>query len=100
MEHVWTWSGKFFGYISNGRLFTQKGKCVGALDDEMIYGRDGKYIGEIRNNNRLITNKSRKNCRGNSAPNLTAGSCSSYCDYTGYVMYAGYEDFPSQEKFN
>lgn len=100
MKHVWTWGGKFFGYISNGYLFTQKGKCVGALDNEIIYGRNGKYIGEIINDDRLITNKSRKSWCGASAPNMISGMCGSYCNYVGYVMYAGYEDFPLQEEFN
>ncbi len=60
MEYVWTWGGKFFGYISNGYLFTQNGKCVGILQGTNIYDKHGKYIGELMNDNRLITCTSKK----------------------------------------
>lgn len=99
MKHVWTWRGKFFGYISNDCLFTKKGKCVGQLDNDMIYDRNGKYIGEVMNNDRLITCNSKMNWRGQSAPNYNGASCGSYCNYVGYAMYSGYQDFPSYENF-
>lgn len=53
----------------------------------------GKYIGEIKNQNRIIVNKSYKNKRksGRCKP---CGKCGcSYCDYVGYAMLCGYEDF-------
>ena len=99
MTYVWTWKGKFFGYISNGHLYTKKGKCVGVLRDNHIYNRQGKYIGEVKNDNRLITCKSKKSWRGPSAPNSIGSSCGSYANYAGYAMYAGYEDFPGYESF-
>ncbi|GKZ04062.1 hypothetical protein ANS017_26330 [Paraclostridium bifermentans] len=99
MNYVWTWKGKFFGYISNGYLFTKRGKCVGSLSGKDIYDRKGKYIGEIKNENRLITCKSKRNHRGPAAPNLRGGMCGSFCNYAGYAMYAGYEDFPGYETF-
>ena len=99
MKYVWTWGGKFFGYISNGYLFTQNGKCVGILQGTDIYDRHGKYIGELMNDDRLITYTSKKGFYGPAAPNIIGSACTSYADYVGYVMYAGYEDFPGPEEF-
>lgn len=55
MEWFWTWGGECFGYRNGDSLFTYFGREAGRFDGEEIYGRDGRYLGEIRNNNRLIT---------------------------------------------
>lgn len=99
MEWFWTWGGECFGYRNGDSLFTYFGREAGRFDGEEIYGRDGRYLGEIRNNNRLITKVSRKNrVRGSFAPR-TGGGYVRYVNYVGYVMYVGYEDFPGPEDF-
>ncbi|MXZ54915.1 MAG: hypothetical protein F4227_02740 [Gammaproteobacteria bacterium] len=100
MTHYWTWRGTYFGYRRDNCLFTHKGKCIGHFSGEEIYGRDGRYLGEVRNKNRLITNKSKFNRRGRSAPNLQGGAYARYANYAGFAMYAGFEDFPEPESFS
>ncbi len=97
MEWVWTWKGISFGYIVNGNLRTHDGKHVGKFYDDEIYGRDGRYLGEIKNENRLITCKSKKNRRKSSFAPYAKNA--GYANYAGYAMYAGYEDFPSPKSF-
>ena len=55
MKLLWTWSGKFFGYLENDVLRTQDGRHVGQLHDEEIYGPNGVYLGELMNESRLIS---------------------------------------------
>lgn len=99
MDWFWTWSGESFGYREGDMLFTYKGKQAGLFHGAEIYGADGKYLGEVMNDNRLITNCSKKNwIRGVFSP-VQAGSYARYANYAGYAMYAGHEDFPSPESF-
>ena len=60
MKPLWTWSGKYFGYLDGDDLWTCGGKHVGRLQDDGIYGPDGRYLGEIESDDRLITCKSKK----------------------------------------
>lgn len=100
MTHYWTWRGTYFGYRRDNYIFTYKGNCIGRLSGDEIYGRDGRYIGEVRNNNRLIRNKSKLRRRGPPAPNVRGGSYARYANYAGFAMYAGYEDFPKPKSFS
>lgn len=99
MKYVWTWKGKFFGYISNEYLFTKRGICVGKINGNDIYDRQGRYIGEVMNDNRLITCRSKKNYRGPAAANCRGAVCGTHCNYAGYAMLAGYEEFQAYESF-
>ena len=69
MKRVWTWVGTSFGYINGNCLWTQDGRHVGMVyengDIQEIYNSSGFYLGEIRNENRLITNLSKKGRRYN-----------------------------------
>ncbi len=47
MKLLWTWSGKFFGYLEKDILRTQDGQHVGQLHDAEIYGPNGVYLGEL-----------------------------------------------------
>lgn len=99
MQWFWTWGGECFGYRFGDSLFTYKGVEAGRFQEEQIYGSDGRYLGEAKNENRLITHRGKKGWRrGAFAPRRT-GSYARYCNYVGYVMYAGYEDFPSPAEF-
>ena len=95
MDWVWTWSGKSFGYIDNNCLWTHDGRHVGKVVGDEIYGKKGKYLGEIKSDNRLITSKSKRSKHSNSfVPYGKRGAYTKYADYAGFVMYAGYDDFP------
>jgi len=99
MEYLWTWGGAFFGHRDGDELWTRDGQHVGHFYDDVVYGPDGRYLGEIQGDNRLITCLSKKSWRkGRFFPNANRAGFVPYVDDVGYVMYAGYEDFPSPEK--
>ena len=93
MQWLWTWGGTSFGYRSDDALFTHKGKQVGRFHDDEVYGPDGRYLGEIKSENRLITNRSKKSRIRSGFTPRPGGSYARYVNYVGYVMYVGYEDF-------
>jgi hypothetical protein len=98
MDALWTWGGKYFGNRDADNLWTYKGKHVGRFVSDEVFGSDGRYLGELRNGNRLITNRSKKNRRSTTfMPFGRRGSHVKYVDYVGYVMYVGHEDFPAPE---
>lgn len=91
--NYWAWGGKYIGSRSGEYLYSSAGNPIGVFCENELYDFSGKYIGEIRNGNRIIVNKSSKNKRrsGRCKPCRKCGG--SYCDYAGYAMLAGYEDF-------
>lgn len=98
MHWYWTWSGKCFGYQVGNVLRTHDGYDVGRLHGDEIYGRDGQYMGEVRNDNFLITCVSKRKRRTSSfTPYAPNAGYVPFTDYVGYVMYSGYEDFPFPE---
>lgn len=100
MKWVWTWSGKSFGWIENDHLITHDGVHAGIIHGAEIYAADGRYLGEIKNENRLITSLAKKGRRWSSfTPRARSMSRVPYVNYAGYVMYAGYEDFPAPVEF-
>lgn len=99
MEWLWTWDGRCFGYRDGDDLWTHDGKHVGRFHSDEIYAPNGRYIGELRSGNRLITNKNKKSKRLSSfAPHGQRVGYAKYVDYVGYVMIAGYEEFPKLEE--
>ena len=97
MQNLWTWGGVYFGYREGELLFNYRGRCVGRFCGDEVYGRRGEYLGEIMSDDRLITNKSKKSWRSGPAPRAHRGAVAPFVNYVGYVMYAGYEDFPAPE---
>ena len=101
MNWVWTWGGRCFGYMDGDDLWTHDGRHVGRVSKDRegeIYGPNGRYLGEIRNDNRLITNVSKKSWAGfGFAPYGRRAGFAKYADYAGYAMYAGHEEFPAPE---
>lgn len=94
MKLLWTWSGKFFGYLENDILRTQDGRHVGHLHDKEIYGPNGVYLGELMNESRLIRCSHKRNYRKHpSQPLPKVCAIAGYTAYCGYAMYSGYEDF-------
>ena len=95
MEWLWTWGGVSFGYREGDNLWTHDGRHVGRFHDDEVYAPTGFYLGELRNKNRLITNRGKKHFRRSSfAPYGNRAAYVPYVNYVGYVMYVGYEDFP------
>jgi len=96
---LWTWGGKCFGYREDDALFTYYGLQAGQFHGDEVYGADGHYLGEVMNNDRLITHKAKAGWRQSRFTPLRNGSYARYANYAGYAMYAGYEDFPTPETF-
>lgn len=96
---MWTWGGKFFGYIDDELLFTYTGICAAKLVDGDLYDRSGSYLGEVMSEDRLIVNGSKKGQIGSIAPLVRSAAIAPFIDYVGYVMYVGYSDFPSPKSF-
>jgi len=99
MEWFWTWGGECFGYRNGDNLFTHNGVHAGKFYGDEVYGADGRYLGEIKNENRLITHSGKVGWTKFSFGRLAGGSYARYANYVGYAMYAGYQDFPSPERF-
>lgn len=91
--NYWAWGGAYIGFRKDSYLYSRAGKPIGRFVGEEIYDFKGKYVGEIRNKDRLIVDRSKKNNKMQgmvAIPCLSAGT--SYCDYAGYCMISGYED--------
>ena len=92
--NFWAWGGKYIGSKSSDILYSYKGYPIGRFYGEELYDFNGKYIGEIKNNNRIIVNLSKKSyTRSVSSKPCSHSATACYCDYAGYAMYVGYEDF-------
>ncbi len=91
--NLWSWGGKYIGNTYGEILYSKKGNPIGLFVNDELYDFSGKYIGEKRDYNRLIVNKSskRKRISLHSKPCNMCGT--SYCDYAGNAMLVGYEDF-------
>ncbi len=94
--NYWTWGGKYIGNRSGDYLYSKHGDPIGKFYGNELYNFSGYYIGEIRNSDRLIVNRSSKFKRKSSIckPCGTVGC--SYCDCAGYAMIVGYEDFSAE----
>lgn len=98
--NVWTWGGKYFGYVDGEDLWTYNGQNVGRIYNDRIFGPKGNYLGEIMKGDRLITHQERIARKG---PRFTpAGKTvgrAKCVNYESYEMISGYQDFPSPEEF-
>lgn len=98
MNWLWTWGGVCFGYRDGDNLWTHDGRHVGRFVGSEVYASNGVYLGEVRNNNRLITNRAKTGWRKNGFARLgNRAGYARYANYAGYAMYAGFEDFPAPE---
>lgn len=87
------------GYRDGDELWTYNGRHVGRFEGDDVYGPDGRYLGELRNGERLITNRSKANYRRSGfTPYANRVAYAKYADYAGYAMYSGYEEFPQLEE--
>lgn len=94
-KNYWSWCGRYVGYRSSGCLFNRDGTQVGYFaEGDEVYGCSGNYIGEVRSDNRLITNLSKKAwTRKSVTPRLLKNSSWPH-DMNAKEMLAGFEDFP------
>jgi hypothetical protein len=94
-KNFWSWRGCYVGYRSAGNLFSRDGRQVGYFaEGDEVYGCGGDYIGEVRGDNRLITNLSKKAwTRRSIIPRLLKSSPCPH-DVNAKEMLAGFEDFP------
>jgi hypothetical protein len=98
MKWYWTWSGKCFGYRDGDDLRTYEGYHVGKFYGDEAYGSDGRYLGEVMNDQFLITCKSKKGWRKSGfTPYAKYAGYAKYANYAAFAMYAGHEDFPEPE---
>lgn len=91
--NYWAWGGKYIGHRSGDCLYSSHGEPLGRFSGNEIYDFDGKYIGEIKNENRLIVDTSKRSKRASVSSKPCNSIGSSYADYVGSLMYAGYDDF-------
>lgn len=91
MKHYWAWGGKYIGFSEGDYLYSKKGTPIGYIDGSEVFGFNGKYLCDIIND-RFIVKKGKCVLGGARAkPSRMAGT--SFANYVGYVMYAGYQDF-------
>jgi hypothetical protein len=96
VEHIWTWGGVYFGYLERGELWTHDGRHVGHCISSEIYGETGHYLGEIAGNHRLVVDVSKKSwCVDSFLPWPRGAGVTPYSNQVGFVMQAGFEDFPA-----
>jgi len=91
--NFWAWGGKYIGYSCGNILYSKNGSPIGRFEADELYDFSGKYIGEKKNGNRLIVNNSGKfkHIGSHAKPCRVSGRI--YCDYAGYALYAGYDNF-------
>lgn len=98
MTLLWTWGGTFFGYREGDALWTHDGRHVGWFREDEVYSLAGVYLGEIKNEKRLITHLQKKHkIKGIHGHYGKKAGIVRYVNYVGFAMYAGYEDFPTPE---
>jgi hypothetical protein len=51
---IWTWSGDCLGYLTGDDFWTADGRHIGKQQGVEIYDRHGVYVGDLRDENRLI----------------------------------------------
>mgnify|MGYP000883811991 CR=1 FL=1 len=91
--NYWAWGGKYIGRRNGDVLYFRTGEPIGRFFNDDLYDFSGHYLAEIKNDNRLIVNKSKIHSIRSMSSKPVKVCGTSCCDYVGYVMYAGYEDF-------
>jgi hypothetical protein len=100
MKALWTWSGKSFGYRDGDDLLTRGGCHVGRFHEEVIFGPDGHYLGELRDNNRLIIDLSKQNLRNDTfTPEPRPVPCDPLVTKARLCDRPWHMDFPGRECF-
>ena len=53
-EPIYRWSGEYFGFIYNGRLFDKYTRYLGWLEADEVWNADGSYLGELYKRNYIL----------------------------------------------
>lgn len=57
---IYKWSGNYWGFVYNGRLFDKNANYSGWINDQgRAWSKDGSYLGEIVQENYILRNASR-----------------------------------------
>ena len=95
-KFFWSWRGRYVGYRNSGCLFSRDGWQVGYFaEGDEVYGCTGDYVGEVRGDNRLITNLSKKAWTRRSVIPRFLKTSPGHRDVNAKEMLAGFEDFPA-----
>lgn len=91
----WNWSGRYVGHRLSDDLFYSDGRQVGYFaEGDEVYGCNGDYLGEVRCENRLISNLSKRAWTRRSLTPRSVNSSPGRRDVPAKEMLTGYEDFP------
>jgi hypothetical protein len=100
MDFVRTWSGKYFGWIVEGGLFTADGRHVGEFRKDNVFSENGVYMGELRDG-RLITNPFKRETHSSLGfwpnHNIEGAPSARPADEAPRDLPEGHEDFPSPD---
>lgn len=78
---IYKWSGNFWGFVYNGRLFDKNANYNGWIDDQgRAWNKYGSYLGEIVQENYILRNASRVE------PVKSSKSCTSFPDSANIRM--------------
>jgi hypothetical protein len=95
LDKLYNWAGRLTGFLDGGYFYNKAGINVGKLIENEMFSPEGTYLGEIAENGRLITKKSKKNRKKNSFSQKRPKSpINGFIGYGSLVMWAGYEEFP------
>ena len=54
---IYRWSGEYFGFLYNGRLFDSESNYLGWVEEDgSVWNQDGTYLGEVENGNYILRN--------------------------------------------
>ena len=88
MDHLFTWSGTYFGYRDGDSLWTHDGRHVARFDGDEVYGRHGRYLGEVVNDH-LATSRSKTSWRRPGfSPYASRVGQVPFVNQVGFVMLA------------
>lgn len=95
-KSFWNWHGRYIGYRISDSLFGADGRQIGYFaEGDEVYGCTGDYLGEVRGDNRLITNLSKKAWTRRNVMPRQFKSSPGHRDVNPKEMLAGYKDFPA-----
>jgi hypothetical protein len=98
-KSFWNWHGRYIGYRTSDCLFGSDGRQIGYFaEGDEVYGCAGDYLGEIRGENRLITNLSKKAWTRRTVVPRVFKNSPGHRDVNPKEMLVGYKDFPAPQE--
>lgn len=57
MSALYSWDGRYFGFVSNGRVFDANSRYVGWVEDDgRAWRADGSFLGEMVDDSYILRN--------------------------------------------